>query len=90
MASGHSPVTDPVMRAKGYLLIAEAARKIDVTPQTISRCVSDERKPVVGLREGYRRYVLWESLLAHYGPEVCEIRGLHADDVKVETGINEG
>lgn len=85
MASGHSTVTDPVMRAKGYLLVAEAARKINVTPQTIYRWISDDRKVVVGLREGYRRYVKWSSLLEHYGPEVCNIRGLTQEDANVET-----
>lgn len=83
MSSGHSYLTDPAMRTKGYLLVAEAARKIGVAPSTIYRWI-EERK-VDGFREGYRRYVRWVSILEHLGPVSLQVRGLDSGSVFEET-----
>lgn len=83
MAAGHATTTDQSMRDKGWLLVAEAARKIGVTPQTIYRWIED--KKVTGLRDGYRRYVSWASVMKHLGPHACAVRGLLESDVNKET-----
>ena len=62
MSKGHSKTTEPKMRQSGYLLCAEAARKVGVTPQTMYKWV-DQGK-VAGFRAGYRRYVKWVLYLA--------------------------
>lgn len=71
------------MRTKGYLLVAEAARKIDVAPQTIYRWLEAEK--VEGFRDGYRRYVRWSTVLKHIGPKSARIRGLSKEDIWVES-----
>ncbi len=76
---GHSPITDSKHRTAGYLLVAEAARKIDVAPSTIYRWVEEEK--VEGYREGYRRYVKWDTILQHLGPQAVKVRGLSKKDI---------
>jgi len=82
---GHSTLTEKDMRRKGYILVAEAARKITVSPQTIYRWIESEGVDVDGFREGYRRYVMWETILDHLGPKACRIRGFKKSDVMVPT-----
>lgn len=81
--AGHSTTTDRDMRRGGFLLVAEAARKISMTPHTIYRWIADGK--VEGLREGYRRYVRWSSVLKHLGRDAAKLRGLSQDAVWVET-----
>lgn len=69
------------MRSQGYLLVAEAARKIEVAPQTIYRWIETEK--VGGFRDGYRRYVRWSSILKHLGSKSARVRGLAQDDIWV-------
>lgn len=83
MTAGHATSTDQQMRGRGLLLVAEAARKIGVAPQTIYRWISDGK--VVGMREGYRRFVLWQSVLKHLGRDAVRARGYTPDDVWAET-----
>ena len=80
---GHNTLTDMAMRQRGWLLVREAARKINVTSQTIYTWINTGK--VVGMRDGYRRFVRWSSVLAHIGQEACEARGLKQEDVYVET-----
>jgi len=87
MAQGHSPTTDDAMREHGYLLVGEAARKINVAPQTIYRWI--EAGKAEGFREGFRRFVKWDSVLAHLG-KGAEMRGLSEEDLWIETGLDEG
>ena len=71
------------MRQSGYLLCAEAARKVGVTPQPMYKWV-DQGK-VAGFRAGYRRYVKWGAVLSHMGATACTALGLAESDVNVET-----
>lgn len=89
MAAGHSTITEHEMRRKGYLLVSEAARKLNVTPQTVYRWISDKKKVVEGFRDGYRRYVKWSTVLEHYGPDACKVRELSQNDIWDETPMEE-
>lgn len=83
MPAGHSTITDKEMRQRGFLLVAEAARKIGKTPQTIYRWIDGGNAE--GLREGFRRYVRWSSILTHLGPDAVRIRKLSQHDIWTET-----
>lgn len=85
MPAGHATITEYEMRRKGYLLVAEAARKIHVTPQTIYRWIADSSKGVEGFRDGYRRYVRWSTILKHLGPDAVRVRELTQEDIWTET-----
>lgn len=87
MAAGHETVTDPLMRKRGFLLVSEAARKVGRTNQTLYRWLAEEK--VEGLRDGFRRYVRWSTVLRHIGRDACELRGLTQEDVYFETPLEE-
>ena len=89
MPAGHSTTTNPNMRRKGWLLVSEAARKLDMSNQTLYRWLSTKTNPVKGFRDSYRRYVKWSSILEHLGPEACEARELTQQDIWVESGLEE-
>ena len=89
MAAGHATTTEHAMRRKGYLLVSEAARKLNVTPQTVYRWISDSKKGVEGFRDGYRRYVRWSTVLEHLGPTACKVREISQNDVWTETPFGE-
>lgn len=88
MTQGHATVTDDDMREQGYLLISEAARKVGVAVQTIYRWIDNEDNPCEGVRDGFRRYVLWSSVLEHLG-DGATLRGFTQKDVWVETAPDE-
>lgn len=83
MPKGHQRLTDSKMREQGFLLAAEAARKVGVTPQTLYKWLDTEK--VAGFRTGYRRYVHWKSVLEHLGDKACEVMGIDLASVHVET-----
>lgn len=80
---GHKTVTDLNMRKQGYLLSAEAARKIGVSGESMRQWAKNEK--VESFRDGYRRYVRWSSVLRHLGKTAREVRGLTQDDIWTET-----
>jgi excisionase family DNA binding protein len=83
MSKGHKRLTDSKMRGEGYLLAAEAARKIGVTSQTIYKWIDAEK--IGGFRTGYRRYVRWDSVLDYLGAQACEVMKLSPESVLTET-----
>lgn len=79
----HSQTTDVELREKGWLLCAEAARKVNRSPQTIYRWI--DNGDVKGYPDGYRRYVHWESLLEYIGKPACKVHGFNKKDIWTET-----
>jgi excisionase family DNA binding protein len=83
MSKGHKRLTDYKMRSEGYLLAAEAARKIGVTSQTIYKWIDADK--IGGFRTGYRRYVQWETVMSYMGDQACKVLELTASSVFTET-----
>lgn len=67
-------VTDPKIRAQGWVLCSEAARKTGRAVQTLYRWIDDGK--VAGTSDGYRRYIHWNAMIDHLGPAFCKAKGL--------------
>lgn len=87
MAGGHITITPNDMRDAGYLLTREAARKIGVANTTVYRWLQAGK--VDGIKDGFRSYVKWSSVLKHLGPDICEIKDYSEDDLWIITELDE-